>query len=176
MNRLASKSSAPHAAAIDQFLKDLAEEAALLQQLVQIVTDLRAQIAKNQIESLEDRIAVHQKVVQQLAQRSTRRVQTLQEIAVRFDLKSDDITIRALSEAIGGELGKRLDAAADELQRHGREIARLNRQNAAMIVQSADLTREVIQVLTNSDPGGNSYDAGGGRQDAVGRSMVELDG
>lgn len=173
MNR---PSKSPHATAVEALIGKLSDEVRLLSQVEQVVSDLRAAIRRNEIDSLEQRVAQHQQLLTSIAQRATDRVQTLQELAVRFDLKSDEVTVRTLSEAVGGELGQRLNAVADELQTRGREVARVNRLNAAMIVQSADLTREVIQVLTNSDPGGNSYDAGGSRQDAVGRSMVELNG
>ncbi len=171
-----TRHSVPHAAQIDQLLNSLSEESRLLAEVSRLVGDLRARIAKNEITSLEQQIAQHQELIQSLARRGKQRSSALQELAVLFDLKADDITVRGLAKAVGGELGRRLNSAADELHEHGHQIARLNRQNAAMIVQSADLTREVIQVLTNSDPGGNSYDAGGDRQDAVGRSMIELNG
>lgn len=174
--RTQPRSPTPHFAQIEQLLGALAEEIRLLADVSRITAELRALIVKNEIGSIEQHVAQHQQLLQALAERGTRRTTALQEIAVRFDLKADDITVRGLAQAVGGELGQRLEAAADEINQFGEQIARTNRQNAAMVVQSADLTREVIQVLTNSDPGGNSYNAGGNRHDAVGRSMIELNG
>lgn len=176
MNRSPTRSASPHAAQIERLLAACSEETRLLKEVVQAVSDLRVQIVKNEIGSIEQRVGEHQRLLATIAQHGADRVRALQELAVRFDLKSDDTTVRGLAKTVGGELGQRLNSAADDLQRLGSDVARINRQNAALIVQSADLTREVIQVLTHSDPGGNSYDAGGDRQDAVGRSMIELDG
>ena len=103
-----------------------------------------------------------------------RRAEFLQELARRFDLVQEGVTLGAVAEAAGSS-ATWLAERRTRLRVLIEQNSRLSRLVTAIVVNSADRAREIVRRLTNSEAG-DSYDADGIRQDASGGFMFDLDG
>jgi hypothetical protein len=174
MARIQSRASAP--GPLQPLLAALAEEERNLLEIVRITQEFRRLLAINRTDELEARVRDYERTTNQARALTAQREPLQQEMFERFDLKGDSVTLRDLAARVGGEQGRQLTEICERLRSHGDEIARANRHNSAIVVLSADLSKEVIQALTHTKPGGDSYGAGGERQDALNGSMIELNG
>lgn len=159
-----------------QLLTNLGEEERQLGEVVRIVREFRRLLTLNQLEEFEARVSQYGQTMAACQSLRTERTCLLQEIADQFDLKGDRVSLRAISEVVGGDEGQQLQAVCDRLKQLGEEAAKFNLHNAAIVVQSTGIARDVLQRLTNSESGGDCYDAEGSRQDGVSGSMISLDG
>ena len=81
-----------------------------------------------------------------------------------------------VAEALPRKEAEQLMHSRDRMRRLSEQVVRINNQNAAMVQQSVELTRQVLAALTTDGTGGNSYTATGTKQDAVGHSIFDVGG
>lgn len=83
------------------------------------------------------------------------------ELAVRLSIPSNEITLSRLEDHVSLESRATLMATRKRLQEMSDELARLNRQNGAMIQQTLDLTERIVGQLTGGGPHFSGYNAHG---------------
>lgn len=101
---------------------------------------------------------------------------------LRFDAASElglsphEFTLGLLARKSGGELQNSVVASRQKLSEMAAEMDRLNRQNHAMADQSTSIIRGIVSHLTGTAGHGESYNAGGARDEAHVGSLVNWGG
>lgn len=83
------------------------------------------------------------------------------ELAVLLSIPSDEVTLSRLMDHVSPESRATLASTRQRLQETSEDLARLNRQNAAMIQQTLDLTERIVGQLTGGGPHFSGYNAHG---------------
>ncbi len=98
------------------------------------------------------------------------------DAARELGLAPQDFTLGVLVHNTTGSLHATVAESRQKLTEMSVEMDRLNRQNAAMIQQSLMLIRGIVGRLTRTAGSGESYNAGGIREEAHVGSLVEWGG
>ncbi|MBS0203082.1 MAG: flagellar export chaperone FlgN [Planctomycetes bacterium] len=98
------------------------------------------------------------------------------ETAGAFGLSPHEVTLSALATKTSGALQASVVETRQKLADMSEEMDRLNRQNAAMIQQSLLLMRGIVGHLTGTTFSGESYNAGGAREEAHVGPLVQWGG
>jgi hypothetical protein len=106
----------------------------------------------------------------------SRRQQIRMEAASELGVSPEDFTLGLLATRTTGELQASIVASRQTLTEMSAEMDRLNRQNAAMIQQSMSLMRGIVGRLTGTAASGESYNAGGAREEAHVGSLMQWGG
>lgn len=104
------------------------------------------------------------------------RQQFRSETASALGLAPQDVTLGALAAKTSGQLQASVVQTRQKLTDMSAEMDRLNRQNAAMIQQSMMLMRGIVGRLTGTVASGESYNAGGVREEAHVGPLVQWGG
>lgn len=104
------------------------------------------------------------------------RKQIRDEAARELGLTSQEFTLGVLVQKTTGSLRATVAESRQKLTEMSVELDRLNRQNAAMIQQSLMLIRGIVSRLTRTAGSGESYNAGGIREEAHVGSLVQWGG
>lgn len=83
------------------------------------------------------------------------------ELAEQLRVAPEEITLSRLDGCVSESSRGELSATRQRLREMSEELARLNRQNAAMIQQTLDLTERIVGQLTGNGPHFTSYNAHG---------------
>lgn len=83
------------------------------------------------------------------------------ELAEQLRIAPEEITLSRLDGCVSEASRGELSATRQRLREMSEELARLNRQNAAMIQQTLDLTERIVGQLTGNGPHFTSYNAHG---------------
>ncbi len=89
-----------------------------------------------------------------------------QQLAERLQESAEEITLSSLERVVSAETRGELAKCRQRLQEMSDELMRLNRQNAAMIQQTLDLTERIVGQLTGSGPHFTSYNSTGQTESA----------
>lgn len=89
-----------------------------------------------------------------------------QQLAERLHESAEEITLSSLERVVSAETRGELAKCRQRLQEMSDELLRLNRQNAAMIQQTLDLTERIVGQLTGNGPHFTSYNATGQSESA----------
>lgn len=106
----------------------------------------------------------------------TKRLRVRTDVAVELGVPLDEFTLSMLSRHTTGDLHSSIVASRQKLATIAAEMDKLNRQNAAMIYQSLTLMRGIVGRLTNAAGSGESYNAGGVREEAHIGSLMQWGG
>ena len=99
-----------------------------------------------------------------------------EELAAALGVAQQEATLGRVVAATTGALRDSVDRFRKSLAEMSVELEKLNRQNGAMIRQSLALARGIIGRLTGQRAVGDSYDAGGNREEAHVGPMVQWGG
>lgn len=105
-----------------------------------------------------------------------RRHQFRDEMSHALGLPADELTLTVLASHTSGPLRDLIVETRRRLSQMAAETNRLNRQNAAMIKQALVLVRGIVGKLTRTAGIGESYNAGGVREEAHVGSLLEWGG
>ena len=89
-----------------------------------------------------------------------------QQLAEWLPAAAEDVTLSSLERAVSAETRGELAKCRQRLQEMSDELLRLNRQNAAMIQQTLELTARIVGQLTGGGPHFTSYNAIGQSESA----------
>ncbi len=88
------------------------------------------------------------------------------EMGSRLNIAPDEVTLSRLDGYVSSESRGELLRCRQRLQEMSEELLRLNRQNAAMIQQTLDLTERIVGQITGGGPHFTSYNATGQSESA----------
>lgn len=98
------------------------------------------------------------------------------DAATELGLPPQEFTLGLLARKSSGELQQSVVASRQKLSEMAAEMDRLNRQNHAMAQQSTSIIRGIVSQLTGTAGHGESYTAGGVRDEAHVGSLVNWGG
>ncbi|MBI5756899.1 MAG: flagellar export chaperone FlgN, partial [Planctomycetales bacterium] len=98
------------------------------------------------------------------------------ELAVELRVPPEHVTLQALYECTTGEPSAEIRRFRRRFAEISAEVSRLNRQNAAIIRQSLDVTTAILGQLTGTTPDAESYNAAGARDETRFGSVVQWGG
>lgn len=96
--------------------------------------------------------------------------------ATELGLPPREFTLGLLARTSTGELHQAITASRQKLSEMAAEMDRLNRQNHAMAQQSVAIYRGIVGRLTGAAGQGESYNAGGARDEAHVGPLVQWGG
>jgi len=105
-----------------------------------------------------------------------RRTLFRQEMATLLQIDPEEITLSRIDSCVPIELRDEVAASRHRLQEMSDELLRLNRQNAAMIQQTLQLTERIVSQLTGGGPHFTSYNANGRNEPARVGSVLHWGG
>lgn len=105
-----------------------------------------------------------------------RRTLFREEMAAFLQISPGEITLSRIDSCVPAELRDEVSACRARLQEMSDELLRLNRQNAAMIQQTLQLTERIVSQLTGGGPHFTSYNANGRNEPARVGSVLHWGG
>lgn len=138
---------------------------ALHQTLRELDGESLAQALQNEMDALR---------VAEGIQKQRKRIRA--EAASELGVSPQELTLGRLAQNTTGDVRSSIVESREKLATMASEMDRLNRQNAAMIQQSLLLMRGIVGRLTGTAAPGESYNAGGGREEAHVGSIIQWGG
>lgn len=142
-------------------LAHLRDEEQTLEALIVSVGEVRDALITRDGERLTAALQAEAECLQLGDTMRTKRANFRKELAASLNVAVEQITLSQLSLWVSSECRAELAHFRDRLTEMSAELSRLNRQNAAMIRQSLDLTQRIIGQLTGTGPHFASYNAAG---------------
>ena len=149
-----------------RLLAHLREEEQTLAILLVAVREIRQSLITRDGERLTQALQTEADGFEMGQAMRTKRMLFRQEMAARLQIAPEDITLSRLGECASAETRSELAPCRQRLQEMSEELARLNRQNAAMVQQTLNLTARIVGQLTGSEPHFTSYNATGESESA----------
>jgi hypothetical protein len=119
----------------------------------------------------------HEAVILQAAEGVKQRRQELRNLLAReLRIRPDEVTLTRIIDSTEGGLRDEIERKRKTLSEMSIEMNKLNQQNAAMIRQSAELTRGIISRLTGTPQVSGSYNSHGGLDVPPPKSLVQWGG
>ena len=162
---------------VKALIQNLEQEESVLNQTLDALLESRKALVDNDLDNFSRSLENQTAIANQADESRVKRSQILQDLAISLDKDAESLTLQTVAEALPAPECEWLMSCRDRLSKLTSEAQRLNGQNAVMVHQSVELTRQILTELTRDGVGGgDSYDATGARQDATGRSIIELGG
>ncbi|MBW3539805.1 MAG: flagellar protein FlgN [Planctomycetes bacterium] len=158
------------------FIDHMRQEEEVLSDTLVTLRDVRAALLKNDLDRFSRALERQVDITRTTEELREKRARLLQDFARSFDQEGEAITLRSVAEALPERESEWLFDCRDRLLEMAEEAQRLNSQNAAMVHQSVEITRQVLAALTTDGASGESYDSAGARQESVGHSLIEMGG
>lgn len=139
----------------------LRDEEQTLAILLVAVREIRQALLNRDGERLTQALQAEADSFQMGAEMRERRVVFRQQMAERLQIDPAEVTFSRLEGCVSEETRGELAKIRKRLEEMSDELLRLNRQNAAMIQQTLDLTERIVGSLTGSGPHFTGYNATG---------------
>jgi len=160
----------------DHLLAHLHDEEASLSAMLQAVRDVHGALRHLNDDKLRQAIEEEARVLRAAEGLQPRRCQLRSDLSDVLGVPAEEITLCRILSATTGSLRETVERFRQSLAEMAAEMNRLNRQNAAMIRQSLSITKGIIGRLTGTAAVGESYNAGGGKEEAHMGSLVQWGG
>ncbi|TXT27399.1 MAG: hypothetical protein FD138_2756 [Planctomycetota bacterium] len=158
MNSTAITDSTDHDARIISHLRDEEQTLAIL---LVAVREIRQALLNRDGERLTQALEAEADSFQMGEVMRDKRATLRQDMAARLHIAPEAVTLSRLERCVSAEASGELEKCRQRLQQMSDELLRLNRQNAAMIQQTLDLTERIVSQLTGGGPHFTSYSATG---------------
>lgn len=166
----------PSSSLSQDFLEHIRHAELALDSLVESLRDVRSALLKNDLDKLPVALARQTEATQACEAIRRQRGEILRHTGTSSGSRPESHTFTQLGASLGGEASQSLDRLRQRATQVSVEVEQLNRANAAMIHQALDLTRQVLAALTQTDSGGDRYDASGERERPMSSPLIEMDG
>lgn len=177
MTRASTRPSAPPTGVPLALARHLDAEEAAVRDLLKTLRDIRQALLKHDLDGFTAALERQAKAAQAAESLRANRDKLFPELARVMGIAAGQgVTLRQIAERLPEGAAAWVQRRREQLREMALDMDRLNRQNAAMVQQSIELTRQVMGALTRQSPGGTGYDAYGSRQEAVGKSIFDLGG
>ena len=160
----------------ERVLQHLREEEAALVGMLESVQAVRQSLISRDDEALTKSLAQEGQHLQRAEEIRERRQHLRGEIAAELGISAEHVTLHKLCECTLGELCADITRFRQRLAEMSAEVSRLNRQNAALIRQSLDITTAILGQLTGTPPDADCYNAAGVREETRFGSVVQWGG
>lgn len=160
----------------ERVLQHLHDEVAALTAMLECVQNVRQALISHDGEALTKSLAQEGQYLQRAEEVRERRQHLRDEIAVELGILPEHVTLHKLCECTTGESCAEITRYRQRLAEMTAEANRLNRQNAALIRQSLDITKAIIGQLTGSAPDADCYNSAGVREETRFGSVVQWGG
>lgn len=144
-----------------RILSHLEDEANVLAIFLSVARELRQALTWRDGERLTQALETEADSLQFGQALRDKRAALRDELAKRLQLAPEEVRLSRLTECVSAKSRATLVASRQRLQEMSDELARLNRQNGAMIRQTLDLTERIVGQLTGSGPHFTAYNAHG---------------
>ncbi len=149
-----------------RIISHLREEEQTLAILLVAVREIRHALMNRDGERLTQALQAEAESFQMGELMRDKRATLRRQLAEQLQMPADEVTLSSLESVVSiGTRGK-LAKCRQRLQEMSDELLRLNRQNAAMIQQTLELTERIVGQLTGSGPHFTSYSATGQSESA----------
>jgi hypothetical protein len=154
----------------------LVNEEQTLVAVLEAVRELHLSLRELDGDKLAKALEVETAALRDAEAQQGQRQQFRQEVARELGIAPQDFTLGKLVPRTTGKLQETIVGSRERLSAMSTEVDRLNRQNAAMIQQSLMLMRGIVSRLTRTAGASESYNAGGGRDEAHVGSLLQWGG
>jgi hypothetical protein len=161
---------------VDQLLAHLHDEEVSLSAMLQAVRDVHGALQHLNDDRLRQSLEQESQALQGAEDLRQRRCQLRSDLSTAIGVPAEEATLRRIISATSGTLRETVERFRQSLADMAAEMNRLNRQNAAMLRQSISITRGIISRMTGVAAAGESYNAGGARDEAHVGSLVQWGG
>ncbi|MFO1042533.1 MAG: flagellar export chaperone FlgN [Planctomycetaceae bacterium] len=152
-----------------------AEERSLIA-VLEAVRELHRSLRQLDGAALQQALQYELAALMEARQMQERRQKLRFDAANELGLSPHEFTLGMLAKKSSGELQQSVVASRQKLSEMAAEMDRLNRQNHAMADQSTAIIRGIVSHLTGTAGQGESYTAGGVRDEAHVGSLVNYGG
>ena len=152
-----------------------AEERSLIA-VLEAVRELHRSLRQLDGAALQQALQYELAALMDAKQMQERRQKLRFDAANELGLSPHEFTLGMLAKKTSGELQQSVVASRQKLSEMAAEMDRLNRQNHAMADQSTAIIRGIVSHLTGTAGQGESYTAGGVRDEAHVGSLVNYGG
>ncbi len=152
-----------------------AEERSLIA-VLEAVRELHRSLRQLDGAALQQALQYELAALMEAKQMQERRQKLRFDAANELGLSPHEFTLGMLAKKTSGELQQSVVASRQKLSEMAAEMDRLNRQNHAMADQSTAIIRGIVSHLTGTAGQGESYTAGGVRDEAHVGSLVNYGG
>ena len=160
----------------DRVLAHLREEEQTLAVLLLAVGEIRQALFTRDGERLTQALQAETDSYQLGEVMRERRTLFREEMANLLQIAPEEITLSRIDSCVPDEARPEVAACRQRLQEMSDELLRLNRQNAAMIQQTLQLTERIVSQLTGGGPHFTSYNANGRNEPARVGSVLHWGG
>ena len=140
----------------EQLLVDLAalinEEIRAFNRLLQALQDEQRAIVEDDIETIEECVAVQGEVAAMAHQLEAKRIRIVEELAQQLDLEPQNISLNRLVEALECPRAEELTQMRATLLELNGKIRSISENNAFLIRQSLRYTERCLDILTAQSP------------------------
>ncbi len=159
----------------DRVLSHLREEEQTLAVLLLAVGEIRQALFTRDGERLTQALQAEADSYQIGEAMREKRVTFREEMATLLQIAPEEVTLSRIDRCVPDEARHEVSASRQRLQEMSDELLRLNRQNAAMIQQTLQLTERIVSQLTGG-PHFTSYNANGRNEPAHVSSVLHWGG
>jgi flagellar biosynthesis/type III secretory pathway chaperone len=160
----------------ERVLTHLREEEQTLAVLLLAVGEIRQALFTRDGERLTQALQAEAESYQVGEAMRQRRTLFREEMAASLQIAPEEVTLSRIDSCVPDELRDEVSAGRQRLQDMSDELLRLNRQNAAMIQQTLQLTERIVNQLTGGGPHFTSYNANGHSEPAHVNSVLHWGG
>jgi flagellar biosynthesis/type III secretory pathway chaperone len=140
----------------EQLLVDLAalinEEIRAFHRLLQALQDEQRAIVEDDIETIEECVAVQGEVAATAHQLEAKRIRIVEQLAQQLDLEPQNMSLNRLVEALEGPRAEELTQMRATLLELNGKIRSVSENNAFLIRQSLRYTERCLDILTAQSP------------------------
>lgn len=148
------------------------QEIRLFNELLTLLQEEQAAIVEDDLEGLETSVAAQQEIAQRAHLLETRRVQVTEELSMRLDMVSDNVSLARLIEVLESEQREELARMRETLLELNQKIRTTSENNAFLIRQSMRYTERCLHILAGQPIGGEMYGRFGRTRHGEQRSLL----
>ncbi len=152
------------------------QEEATLTETLATLHETRKSLLDNNLKAFTDSVRHQAKAADTAAELRATRTQMMQVLSVSLDIPHAELTLKRIGQELPESAAQWIGQCRQRLRAMAEEAQRVNYQNALMIRQSVDLTRNVLSQLTKDEDSGDTYNSAGAKQDPLGDPLIELGG
>ena len=160
----------------ERVLSHLREEEQTLAVLLLAVGEIRQALFTRDGERLTQALQAEAESYQVGEAMRERRTTFREEMAALLQIVPEEVTLSRIDSCVPDAVRDEVSACRQRLQEMSDELLRLNRQNAAMIQQTLQLTERIVNQLTGGGPHFTSYNANGRNESARVGSVLHWGG
>lgn len=148
------------------------EEVRTFHRLLTSLQEEQRVIVEDDLEGIEDIVADQQQLAVYAHQIEARRIQLVDELALRLDLEPDNVSLSRLVEVLEGPHSEELANMRGQLLELNRQIRSTSENNAFLIRQSLRYTERCLDILTGQQVERGVYGQFGKARRSVGERSV----